>query len=55
MNGFMKAEKLGADRHSPLLVQLIAQHNAAFGMIKIPELEGSPTPREFVARALINN
>lgn len=55
MNGFMKAEKLGTDSHSPLLVQLIAQHNQGFSSIRLKDREGRPTQREFVADALIHN
>ena len=52
MNAFLKAESLGADSHSPLLVQLIAQHNQGFSSIRLRDREGRPTQREFVARAL---
>ena len=30
LNGFLKAEHLGKENYSPLLVQLLAQHNQAF-------------------------
>ncbi len=53
LNGFLKAEHLGKENHSPLLVQLLAQHNQAFASIPIPMYEGNPTQREFVARALV--
>ena len=52
MNAFLKAESLGTDSHSPLLVQLIAQHNQGFSSIRLRDREGRPTQREFVARAL---
>ena len=55
MNGFLKAEHLGGESHSPLLVQLIAQHNQGFSSIRLRDREDRPTQREFVARALINN
>lgn len=32
LNGFLKAENLGSDQHSPLLVQSLAIQNAAFNM-----------------------
>ena len=32
MNAFLKAENLGKEGHSPLLVQALAIQNAAFGM-----------------------
>lgn len=54
LNAFLKAENLGGDDHSPLLVQLLAQHNQAFASIPMPMYEGNPTQREFVARALTN-
>lgn len=54
MNGFLKAEALGQDSHSPLLEQLIAQHNNMFASIPAPMLDGL-TQREFVAKALIEN
>ena len=53
LNGFLKAEGLGKKNHSPLLGQLLAQHNLAFGSIPMPMYDGNPTQREFVARALI--
>ena len=53
LNGFLKAEHLARETHSPLLVQLLAQHNQAFASIPIPLYEGNPTQREFVARALV--
>ena len=53
LNGFLKAEDLGKECHSPLLVQLLAQHNQAFASIPMPMYDGNPTQREFVARALI--
>ena len=55
MNGFLKAEKLGKDSHSPLLVQLLAQHNQGLASLPMPGYEGNPTPREFVARALVGD
>lgn len=54
LNGFLKAENLGTDNHSPLLVQMLAQHNQAFASIPMPMYQGNPTQREFVARALID-
>lgn len=55
LNGFLKAESLGSTNHSPLLGQLLAQHNLAFGSIPMPMYDGSPTQREFVAKALIES
>lgn len=52
MNAFLKAERLGDESHSPLLVQLIAQYNQSFSSIRLRDREGRPTQREFVARAL---
>ena len=54
LNGFLKAEALGQASHSPLLEQLIAQHNNMFASIPAPMLDGL-TQREFVAKALIGN
>lgn len=54
LNGFLKAEALGQASHSPLLEQLIAQHNSMFTSIPAPMLDGL-TQREFVAKALIEN
>ena len=54
LNGFLKAESLGRENHSPLLVQMLAQHNQAFASIPMPGYEGNPTQREFVAKALID-
>ena len=54
LNGFLKADNLGKENHSPLLVQLLAQHNQGFASIPMPMHEGTPTQREFVARALID-
>ena len=55
LNGFLKAEHLGKENYSPLLVQLLAQHNQAFASIPMPMYEGNPTQREFVARVLIKS
>ena len=55
LNAFLKAEHLGKENYSPLLVQLLAQHNQAFASIPMPMYEGNPTQREFVARVLINS
>ena len=55
LNGFLKAETLGTPEHSPLLVQLLAQHNQAFASIPMPGYDGDPTQREFVARALLQS
>ena len=55
LNGFLKAENLGKETHSPLLVQLLAQHNQAFASIPMPMYEDTPTQREFVAKALVEN
>ena len=52
LNGFLKSQDLGKESHSPLLVQLLAQHNLGFASFPLP-YEGNPTPREFVAKALI--
>ena len=52
---FLKAEHLGKENYSPLLVQLLAQHNQAFASIPMPMYEGNPTQREFVARVLIKS
>lgn len=52
LNAFLKSEQLGTESHSPLLVQLLAQHNLGFASIPMPMFEGSPTQREFVAQAL---
>lgn len=43
LNGFLKAEDLGKENHSPLLVQALAIQNAAFGM----------THKDSVAQALL--
>ena len=53
LNAFLKAEHLGKDEHSPLLVQLLAQHNLGFASMPMPMFEGNPTQREFVAQALM--
>ena len=53
LNAFMKDVDLGKNNHSPLLVQLLAQHNQAFASIPMPMYEGNPTQKDFVARALI--
>ena len=51
VNTFLKAEHLGKKEFSPLLVQLIAVHNAA---MSIPDLMNDQTSRgEFLASALI--
>ena len=55
LNAFLKADHLGKENYSPLLVQLLAQHNQAFASIPMPMYEGNPTQREFVARVLINS
>ena len=55
LNAFLKAENLGSQAHSPLLVQLLAQHNLGFASIPMPMYEGNPTQREFVAKALIDS
>ena len=55
LNGFLKAENLGKETHSPLLVQLLAQHNQAFASIPMPMYEDNPTQREFVTKALVGN
>lgn len=55
LNAFLKAENLGSQAHSPLLVQLLAQHNLGFASIPMPMYEGNPTQREFVAKALIDD
>ena len=55
LNGFLKAEDLGRENHSPLLVQLLAIHNTAFGSIPMPMYDGNPTQREFVAQALVED
>lgn len=55
LNGFLKADNLGKENHSPLLVQLLAQHNQGFASIPMPMYEGKPTQREFVAQALLGN
>ena len=52
LNAFLKSEHLGTESHSPLLVQLLAQHNLGFASIPMPMYEGTPTQREFVAQAL---
>ena len=54
LNAFLKAENLGSQAHSPLLAQLLAQHNLGFASIPMPMYEGNPTQREFVAKALID-
>ena len=51
LNGFLKADKLGSDDHSPMLEQLLAITNMAFGMTT----PGMPSGRELVAKALIGN
>ena len=53
LNGFLKAENLGKENHSPLLVQLLAQHNLAIASIPMPTYDGKPTQREFIARVLV--
>ena len=55
LNAFLKADNLGKESHSPLLVQLLAQHNQAFASIPMPMYDGKPTQREFVARALLDD
>lgn len=54
LNGFLKSQDLGKESHSPLLVQSLAQHNLGFASFPLP-YEGNPTPREFVAKALISS
>ena len=51
LNAFLKAENLGKQNHSPLLVQLLALHNTAFGMSMY---NGKPQ-RAFVAQALVGD
>ena len=55
LNGFLKAEDLGKENHSPLLVQLLAMHNMSFGSIRMSMHDGNPTQREFVAQALLKD
>ena len=55
LNRFLKSESLGKENHSPLLVQLLAQQNIAFSSIRLRDVDGRPTQREFVARALLEN
>ena len=55
LNAFLKAEDLGKENHSPLLVQLLAMHNMSLGSIRMPMYDGKPTQREFVARALLKD
>lgn len=55
LGAFLKAEKLGQDSHSPLLVQLLAMHNNTFASIPMPMYEGNPTQKDFIARALLDN
>lgn len=50
LNGFLKAENLGKPNHSPLLVQLIAMTNMAFGL---PPITGGMNYRESIAQALM--
>ena len=55
LNGFLKAEKLGRETHSPLLVQSLALHNQGFAAMRVSMEPGSPTTREFVASALLGD
>ena len=55
LNGFLKAGDLGNDEHSPLLVQSLALHNQGFAAMRVSMDPGSPTTREFVARALLGD
>lgn len=55
LNGFLKSENLGKSKHSPLLEQLLAQHNQAFASIPMPMYEGNPTQSEFVAKVLVED
>ena len=55
LNGFLKAENLGKENHSPLLVQLLAQQNLAFASFPTQTNDGETTPKEFVAKALVGN
>ena len=55
LNGFLKAEKLGSETHSPLLVQSLALHNQGFASMLVSMEPGSPTTREFVASALLGD
>ena len=50
LNAFLKAENLGTEGHSPLLVQLLAIHNTALGH----SISDDPSPRELIAQALLN-
>ena len=55
LGAFLKAERLGQDNHSPLLVQLLAMQNNAFASMPMPMYEGNPTQKDFIARALLDN
>ena len=50
LNAFLKAENLGKENHSPLLVQLLAMHNSTFG-ISLPGYDD--TRRSLVAQAIL--
>ena len=54
LNAFIKSEKLGSEAYSPLLVQSLEMHKMSFASIPMPMYEGSPTQREFVAQALLD-
>ena len=54
LNSFLKSENLGKESHSPLLRQLLDAQKLSFGSIRMPMYEGSPTQREFVAQALLD-
>lgn len=54
LNAFLKSEKLGSQAYSPLLVQSLEMHKMSFASIPMPMYEGSPTQREFVAQALLD-
>ncbi len=55
LNGFLKAEGLSKDRHSPLLVQLIEQTNQMFASYRVPTPDGPSTQQKIVQSALIKN
>lgn len=51
LNGFLKAENLGRQNHSPLLWQALEINKMGFGSIRA--MPGGLTQREFVAQALM--
>ena len=53
LNAFLKADNLGKANHSPLLRQSLAVHNASLTSIPMSMENGNPTPREFIAQALL--